>query len=100
MSVGPDLRSLDTAAARLEQHATELRSRATRLQLASESLVWCSAAASAFRQHNETICAQLQRSAEQLEHAATVLRRHAGTARNRMEAAEGAVNAGLHLIGL
>jgi hypothetical protein len=100
MSVGPDLHSLDTAAARLEQHAAELRSRANRLQAASESLVWRSSAASAFRQHNETICAQLRRGAERLEHAATVLHRHASTARSRMDVAEGAVTAGLHLVGL
>lgn len=100
MSFGPELRSLDTTATQLEQHAAEIRARAGRLRAASESVNWCSAGASAFRQHGELTCDQLQRSADRLDHAASVLRRHASTARSRLGLAETVVSTGLHLVGL
>jgi hypothetical protein len=99
MPFGPDLHSLDSAAARLDQHATELRSRAARLHAATDSIDWRSAAASAFRQHNATVCGQLQRCADRLEHAATVLRRHADCARSRLEAAGAVVGAAEAVVG-
>jgi hypothetical protein len=100
MSVIPDLHSLDTTAARLDQRASELRTRALRLQVACETVDWQSVAASRFRRRGDTACTSLRQCAERLEHAAFVLRHHAATARSRARRVEHLVDDGLSLIGL
>jgi len=96
----PDFSSLDIAAARLEQHADELRVRTTRLQAAASSVDWQSPAAAAFRHRSDAAWARLLQCAERIEHAASVLRRHAATARSRADLGEHLLADAAHLVGL
>ncbi len=103
MSVIADLRSLDTAAATLEAHASDLRTRVGQLGAGVAATSWASPSARSFRQRADELRVELQQCAGQLDHAASELRRHAATARSRMAAladvADYAADA-LHLVGL
>jgi uncharacterized protein YukE len=98
MSVIPDLHSLDTTATRIDQHATELRSRANDLDAACASVRWQSGAATEFRVRSERTCGQLRQTAERLDHASAVLRRHAATARDELAIAASVVGVGASLL--
>lgn len=98
MAVIPDLRSLDTTACRLDQQASELRSRADRLRASCASVQWQSTAANLFRGKCEVTCAQLRRASEQLDHAAAVLRGHAATARERLSVGHALVSVGASIV--
>jgi hypothetical protein len=79
----PDLSSLDHAATRLEQHASEVRSRAVALAAVAATVIWTSGSADLFRHQNDSMCAALRRCADQLDGVAFTLRRHAASARHR-----------------
>jgi uncharacterized protein YukE len=95
MAIGPTFDSLDATATVLDGHAGELRRRVLRLDAAAATLTWDSPAARAFRAHQGEVSAHLRRCADRLEQAATEFRRHAATARERLEAMTRAVDAGV-----
>jgi uncharacterized protein YukE len=103
MAIGPTFDSLDDIATVLDAHADELRRRVLRLDAAAAALDWESPAARAFRAHQAEVSARLRQCADRLEQAATEFRRHAATARERLEAMTRAVAAGVgeagHLAG-
>jgi uncharacterized protein YukE len=95
MAIGPTFDSLDATAAVLDGHAGELRGRVLRLDAAAAVLDWNSPAARAFRHHQAEMSARLRQCADRLEQAATEFRRHAATARERLEAMTRALEAGV-----
>ena len=87
MSFLPDLHALEVAAARIDLHATELRSRASLLGAAAATVGWHSSAANTFHLRCDELCRRLRRCADGLEHAAFVLRQHAAAARAHLSVA-------------
>jgi uncharacterized protein YukE len=95
MPIGPSFDSLDATAFVLDGHADELRSRILRLDAAASAVEWDSPAARAFRSHQAEVSVHLRQCADRLELAATEFRRHAATARERLEAVSRVVGAGV-----
>jgi uncharacterized protein YukE len=106
MPVIPDFGSLDSAAAKLRQHADDLRQRAVLLGGVVASARWAATAADAFRHRSDILCRQLRQCADGLDHAAQVLEQHAATARHHLtatvavlEATVGTVVDATHAVG-
>jgi hypothetical protein len=78
-----DPEALDRLAGRIGQHADHIRIRAARLRSRSASVRWRSTGADEFRAEIERDAAALDFGAYELDRAATVLRAHASTVRER-----------------
>jgi hypothetical protein len=84
MHTMPDLWALERIARQLDDQADDLRRQARRLATAIEMTRWKSSAAGAFREHGHRLCLELRRCASRVDDAATALRSHSRTVRNRV----------------